>query len=154
MPRAIAFGVLGLVAICAIVIGGRRSDPSQQSDALLEFVAPSPAVITNKSDRLQALVERGAELPGQIMEVSFLAVQQDPQPDLPIGRAKQPPDFVPRHWRDPYALKPEAQKRASIAKKLVKRSAEKVRASTAKECPTDGFAPLLRKLRLATDCDS
>jgi hypothetical protein len=154
MPKAIVFGVLGVVAICAIAAGGHRSDPTAESDAPPQFAAPPLATITNKSDRLQTIVESDVDLPKQITEVSFVPVQQEPQPAAPISRPRQSPDFVPRHWHDPYASKPEAQKRASVAKKPVKRSTEKVQASVAKECPTDGFAPFLRKLRLAADCDT
>jgi hypothetical protein len=154
MPRAIVFGVLGVVAICAIASGGHRSDPTAESEAPPEFIAPAPAASTNKSDKLQTLVEREVELPKQITEVSFVATQQEPQPAPPVTRPRQSPDFVARHWHDPYASKPESQKRASVAKKPVKRSTEKVEASIAKQCPTDGFAPFLRKLRLAAECDS
>ncbi|WP_369722024.1 hypothetical protein AB8Z38_34650 [Bradyrhizobium sp. LLZ17] len=153
MPKAI-FGVLFAVAICAIAAGGHRSDPSADSNAPPEFVAPARATSINKSDKLQTFVESDFELPKQITEVSFVAAQQEPQPAPPISRPKQGPDFVPRHWHEPYASKPEAQKRASAAKKTVKRSTEKIEASVAKECPADGFAPFLRKLRLTANCDT
>lgn len=116
MPKAI-FGVLFAVAICAIAAGGHRSDPSADSNAPPEFVAPARATSINKSDKLQTFVESDFELPKQITEVSFVAAQQEPQPAPPISRPKQGPDFVPRHWHEPYASKPEAQKRASAAKK-------------------------------------
>jgi hypothetical protein len=103
---------------------------------------------------LQTLVGRDDELPKQITEASFVAAQQAAQPASPVTRPKQAPDFVPRHWHDPYASQPEAKKLASSAKKSAKRPEDKLQASVAKECSTDGFAPLLRKLRLAADCDT
>lgn len=154
MPRALVLGVLGVIAIGSIAVGGRRSDPPPQSNAPLEFDAPVSVATANKSDRLQTLAEKDVELSKQITEVSFVVAQQTPQPAPPTSRPKPTPDFVPRHWHDPYASKPETQKRASVAKKSTKRSPDKVQASVAKECSTDGFAPFLRKLRLAADCDS
>lgn len=154
MPKTIVLGILGSVAICSIVIGGRRSDAPPQSDALLAFVGPISTVTSNKSDRLPTLVESAVALPKQITEVSFVAVQQEPRPASPIIWPKPSPDFVPRHWHDPYASQPEAKKLASSAKKSARRPAEKRLASVAKECSTDGFAPLLRKLRLAADCET
>jgi len=154
MPKAIVLGGLGLIAICAIAFGGRRSDPPPQSDEVLEFITPASAASTNKSDSLHTLTTQDLELPKQVTGVSFVAPRQEPLPVTPSGRPSQAPDFVPRHWRDPYASKPNAQRRASVAKKPVKRTIEKVQASVAKECPTDGFAPFLRKLRLAAKCDT
>jgi len=103
---------------------------------------------------LETLTAQDLALPKQITEVSFVASRQEPLPAPSISRSSPPPDFIPRHWHDPYASKPDAQKRATVAKKPIKRTIEKVQASVAKECPTDGFAPLLRKLRLAADCDA
>jgi hypothetical protein len=154
MPKAIVLGVLGLVAICAIAAGGRRSDSPPQSEVLVVFAAPASAASTKKSDRLETLVVKDLDLPKQITEVSFIAAEQEPLPAPPINRPSPTPDFIPRHWRDPYAPKPEAQKHAGVAKKRVKRAAEEVQASLAKECPNDRFAPLLRKLGLAAACNT
>lgn len=100
-----------------------------------QFAASPSAATTNKSKRLQILVERDVELPKQKTEASFVAVQQEAQPAPPISDPRQSPDFGPRHWHDPCASKAEAQKRAKVAKKPVKPSTQNVRASVAKECP-------------------
>ena len=154
MPKAIVLGVLGFVAVWAIAFGGRRSDPPPQSEVLVEFTAPASAASTKKSDRLETLLAKDLELPKQITEVSFVAAEREPLPAPPFGRPSRTPDFIPRHWRDPYAPKPEARKHAGVAKKRVKRTTEKVQASVTKECPNDGFAPLMRKLGLAVDCNT
>jgi len=153
MRKAVVLGVLGFVAICSIAFGGHRSETTIRSEPVVEFAAPVQAASTNKADRLQTLVERDVELPKQVAEVSFVTAHRETTaPPIKISRSSQSFDFVPRHWRDPNAPKPEAQKRASLAKKSAKRTVEKVQASIAKDCPSDGFAPLLRKLRLAADC--
>lgn len=156
MRKAVVLGVLGFVAICSIVFGGHRSDATMKSEAVLDFPVPSQAATTNKADRLQTtLLERDLELPKRVVEASFVTPRPEPTAPSPkISRSSPPSDFVPRHWRDPYAPKPEAQKRGSATKKSVKRAAEKLEASNAKDCPSDGFVPLLRKLKLAADCAS
>lgn len=146
MFRAAALGTLGVVAICAISVGGMRSEPLQNSEVSM-LAAP-----TNKADRLQSIVPKNSQPAVGGTEIKY-GPDQQMAPPAPANRTSQTTDFVPRHWHDPYDTKPKVQKRAAAVKRQNKRPSEKIEASIAKECRTDGLHPFLRKLKLSPDCN-
>ena len=147
MIRIVALGLAGLAAVTTVGIGAsRRADHTNYAEP------PAPIVVSPKADRLPVNIDVPAA-PVLKTEVSYtveaepISVGMSSPPEPPAKQA----DFIPRHWHDPHAPVLKSQKRAG--KKPSKPDAAVETKVAAANCPSEGLQPLLRTLKLSSDCE-
>ena len=162
--RAVALGVACLAGLGAIAAAAKKSPPAPAPEVVM------PAVAGNKADRLPLAINQDKPTAAERVDVVYVqpSEQGQVQPSEQ-GQAGLPPptpkeavvrshrQIIPRHWHDPHDLKARAaNERANSTKQSRKGATDKPpkQVSDVKQCRSDGFDPLLRKLNLSPPCDS
>jgi hypothetical protein len=153
--RIVAVGVMCLVGIGAVSPLGRDRAPAPATE--VGMPPTYPVVTGNKSDRLPIYTEAVAPEPTvEVDNAPVLMPQIAVVPPLTEPKAERTqPEFIPRHWHDPTASKYKIQKRSAVdTKRPQARPIERPKqVSEARDCSSDGLAPLLRKLNLQPRCE-
>ena len=153
--RAVALGVVCLAGLGAIAAAAKKSGPAPAPEVIM------PVVAGNKADRLPLAINQDTRIAAEGLDVAYVQPSEHGQaglsPPAPKEAAVRPHRITPRHWHDPHDLKAKAaNKRANSTKQSRKGGNDKPprQVSDVKECRSDGFDPLLRKLNLSPPCDS
>ncbi|MEH2611754.1 hypothetical protein [Bradyrhizobium sp. AZCC 1693] len=151
MIRTVALGVVCLAGLGAIAAAAKK--PPLPLPAEIVF----PKVAGSKTDRLPLITRLDTPTDPERVDVAYVPPVEAPsEPAAPQKAASKPlPRIVSRHWHDPHDRKLYEASKQKAGKSKPKSSAERApkRVADVKECRSDGFDPLLRKLNLSPQCE-
>jgi len=152
--RSVGLGVVCLVGLGAIAAASKMSVPKPSPHETIR-----PVVSGNKADRLQLAIRQDRPIEAATVDVAYVQpIEQDHTDSSPraLEKPAEPPpsEIAPRHWHDRLAKTRSVRRRASHMNraKMPPTQPSPAQVSELKECRSDGFSPLLRKLNLSPPC--
>jgi hypothetical protein len=148
--RTVALGFICLAGLGAIAAAAKKSTLPPPPEVVM------PAVSGNKTDRLPLTIKENKPTDAEKVDVVYVQGQASPPPPLLEESAPtRHPDITSRHWDDRHHVKAKKERRRASSTKQKTGSVDPSPAqiSELRECRSDGFDPLLRKLNVSPPCN-
>ena len=147
MIKIVILGLVCVGGVGAIAAATSKSAPVSTPSVVY------PTVAGPKADRLSLVQDIQPTVKQAALTDTSSSEPQLPAQPIPKEVIKtKPPEFIPRHWHDPYHTQASAKKMKPDPSRNASRKGTTTKVVELQDCRTDGVSSLMRKLSLQPAC--